>query len=136
MGDDQQIVRQLYELASATDRREWNRLAELLLPDAHAYGQDGLDDIVSVMRRHLDGCGPTQHLLANPRVWVDGDTARSATYARVYHQGGEQKPGRFFECMGEYDDHWTRTPHGWRLASRAFDMQITLGDFDVLRAGE
>lgn len=134
MSDDRwAIIDQLHELAAAIDRRDWKAIRDIFVPDATGYGRTGIDDVVAVMRRHLDGCGPTQHLLGNHRITVDGDTGRSLAYARVYHQGAGPMQGRFFECMGEYDDRWVRLPEGWRLSSRTFDMRITLGDIDVLR---
>lgn len=130
------IVEQLAELAAAIDARNWDGIRHSFLPDGYGYGAQGADAIIARMQDHLGGCGPTQHLLGNHRVTLDGDRARSLTYARVYHEGAGPMRGRFFECMGEYDDRWLRTQHGWRLASRSFDMRITRGDFEVLRPEE
>lgn len=132
MSDREQILELLARLAAATDARDWESIRDTFTPDGYGYGATGADGIVTRMRGHLDGCGPTQHLLGNHRVSVDGDEARSWTYGRVYHQGAGTKAGSYFECMGEYDDRWVRTAAGWRLASRHFDMRITLGDYAVL----
>lgn len=86
--------------------------------DAEGYGARGRDAIVARMRDHLGGRGPTQHLLGNHRVTVDGATARSLTYARVHHVGAGPKAGAFFERMGEYVDHGTRRGRGWLLCFR------------------
>lgn len=105
--------------------------------DAHGYGRDGGPDvIVAQMRAHLDGVGPTQHLLGNHRVEVDGDRARTLTYARVHHVGAGPMEGSFYECMGEYDDRWARTDRGWLLGRRTFTIRIGLGDFAVLRGAD
>lgn len=127
------IVTTLARLAQATDERDWATVAATFTPDATGYGAEGVPAIVQRMRAHLEGCGPTQHLLGNHRVDVAGDVARSLTYARVYHQGAGTTAGSFFECMGEYDDRWTRAPGGWRLTSRVFAIRIRLGDPDVIR---
>ncbi|WP_206065102.1 nuclear transport factor 2 family protein [Nocardioides sp. JQ2195] len=131
--DRTQVIEQLAHIASALDRRDDDFLRDAFTPDAHGYGKDGAEAIVAQVRSHLGGVGATQHLLGNHRVTVDGDTARSLTYARVHHVGAGPMEGSFFECMGEYDDQWQRTPEGWKLARRRFDMQIMLGDFAVLR---
>lgn len=131
--DRDQIIEQLAHVATALDRRDYDALIDAFLPDAHGYGRKGAEAIVEQVRDHLGGVGPTQHLLGNHRVEVDGDEARSLTCARVHHVGAGPMEGSFFECMGEYDDRWRRTPDGWKLARRAFDMQIMLGDFAVLR---
>lgn len=118
------------------DARAWDRIGEVMLPDVEAYGCVGLESVVrDSLRAHLGGCGPSQHLLGNHEVFVDGDTAASITKARVYHQGLGARADRFFECFGDYHDTWQRTPDGWRMRTRTFDVSITLGDFSVLQPG-
>lgn len=131
-----EILEALAGLADAIDSRDWGRVGATFLPDASGYGAAGRDEIVARMRAHLDGVGRTQHLLGNHRVKVDGDTARSLSYARVYHVGAGPMEGSFYECCGEYDDRWVRTDDGWRLQQRVFDLQISLGDFTVLRPAD
>ncbi|MFF3494496.1 nuclear transport factor 2 family protein [Streptomyces sp. NPDC002795] len=131
--DRQQIIEALARLAEALDTRDWGGLAAAFTPDATGYGRTGPDAIVANVRAHLGGCGPSQHLLGNHRVTVEGDSARSLTYARVLHQGAGERAGRFYECCGEYDDNWRRTDGGWRLCSRVFTVSLSLGDFDVLQ---
>lgn len=128
-----EIVEALARFAAATDSRDWPAVASMLVPDATAYGAHGVEAILERMQAHLGGCGPSQHLLGNHRIEVDGDTARSLTYARVHHVGIGPKSGSFFECLGEYDDRWALTPDGWCITRRSFDMRITLGDVGVLR---
>ncbi|MFF1461828.1 nuclear transport factor 2 family protein [Streptomyces sp. NPDC058330] len=130
------ITEALARLASALDRRDWKGIAAAFTPDATGYSATGVTNIVDVVRRHLGGCGPSQHLLGNHRVTVDGDRARSLTYARVYHQGAGPMAGRFFECCGEYDDRWSRVDNQWLLSHRGFTMTIRLGDYGVLRPPE
>ncbi|WP_112470464.1 nuclear transport factor 2 family protein [Streptomyces triticisoli] len=127
------VLEQLHRLQRAIDARDWDTIRETFTPDGTGYGRTGVDEILAVMRDHLGGCGPTQHLLGNERVTIEGDRARSLSYARVHHVGAGDMQGKFFECMGEYDDRWVRTENGWRLSHREFDMQIQIGDFGVLR---
>ncbi|RKT86991.1 SnoaL-like domain-containing protein [Saccharopolyspora antimicrobica] len=136
MSDRDDIAERLAELAAAIDARDWESVRAAFLPNAHGYRKDGAEAIVRQISDHLGACGPTQHLLGNHRITVDGDTARSLTYARVHHSGAGAMAGKFFECMGEYDDRWVRTPEGWRLSSRVFDMRIFLGDFGVFGPAE
>lgn len=131
-----EVVDALARFAAATDQRDWAAIRGLLAPDAVAYGRSGPDAIVAVMAAHLGGCGPTQHLLGNHRVTIDGHRARSLSYARVHHVGAGPMEGSFFECLGEYDDRWELGPEGWRITRRVFDMQIRLGDFGVLRPAD
>jgi hypothetical protein len=133
--DREEIIDRLCRLASALDRRDWAALGAAFTETATGYGRTGRDEIVAVVRRHLGGCGPSQHLLGNHRVQVDGDTARSLTYARVMHLGAGPMEGRSYECFGEYDDRWARTGDGWLLTSRTFRVSMEIGDFGVLRPG-
>ena len=56
---DREIIRLLNLFAYILDHREWDRVGEVLAPDATAYGETGLDDIVNKnIRQHLGGCGP------------------------------------------------------------------------------
>jgi len=136
LDDRHQIIDALNRLAAALDHRDWVAARDLMLPDVEAYGEQGVDAVVDdSLRRHLGGCGPSQHLLGNYRVAVDGDRADTVTYARVHHQGAGELSVRFFECFGEYHDVWHRAPVGWRLASRRFEVTMVQGDIEVLQPG-
>jgi hypothetical protein len=134
--DREQIVEALADVAAALDARDWDRVRHWFTPDTHAYGVRGQDALVEQMQNHLGGVGPTQHLLGNHRVTIDGDTARSLTYGRVHHVGAGPMAGSSYECMGEYDDHWVRTDDGWRISRRWFEIRISIGEFAVLRAAD
>ncbi|WP_100497438.1 nuclear transport factor 2 family protein [Geodermatophilus chilensis] len=133
--DERAIEDGLYRVAAALDARDWAALGSAFTPEACGYGAAGRDAIVARVRAHLGGCGPSQHLLGNVRVRVDGDTASSLTYARVHHVGVGDRAGSFYECMGEYSDTWARTAEGWQLTGRRFTVTIELGDRSVLQPG-
>src|ERR1700735_286935 len=72
------IVGGLNRMAALMDAREWDHIGDVVLPDARCYGQTGHEAIVTnVLRRALGGCGPTQPLLGNYDIRVDGDMATS-----------------------------------------------------------
>ncbi len=134
--DQQQIVAALHRFASILDHRAWDRVGEVLAPDARAYGETGIDAVIdNSLRKHLGGCGPSQHLLGNHQIEVDGDNASSITYARVYHQGRGERSNLAWECLGEYHDCWTRTAEGWRISARELIVTIAVGDISVLQPG-
>lgn len=133
MSDRTTIVELLAGFAAATDARDWATITALLTDDCVAYGARGPAGVIRRMQDHLGGVGPTQHLLGNHRVSIEGDDARSLSYARVHHEGAGPMAGTFYECLGEYDDRWSRTHAGWRLTRRTFDIRISLGDVAVLR---
>jgi len=127
------LVETIADFAAATDARDWKTIASLLTEDALAYGACGRTAVVDRMLAHLGGVGPSQHLLGNHRVTIEGNEARILSYGRVHHVGAGPSEGSFYECLGEYDDNWVRTRDGWRLSRRQFQIRISLGDMAVLR---
>ena len=90
--------------------------------------------IIESIRSFLDGCGPSQHLLGNYQIAIDGDEAQSLTKARVLHVGaGERAQLTPYEAIGVYRDRHIRTADGWRIIHRHFDVQISIGDINVLQ---
>jgi hypothetical protein len=95
---------------------------------------NGRPAIVTSIRGFLGGCGPSQHLLGNYEIRVDGDQAEAAMKARVIHVGAGQRAGLApYEAIGVYRDRLVRTSEGWRIIHRGFDVQISLGDIEVLQ---
>ncbi|MGW2658473.1 nuclear transport factor 2 family protein [Streptomyces sp. NPDC001478] len=106
------VLDQLHRLQAALDARDWDTVRKTFTADATGYGRQGVEAIVDVVKGHLGGCGPTQHLLGNTRLVVEGSRARSFSHARVHHEGAGSMRGSFFECMGEYEDRWAQTEEG------------------------
>lgn len=134
--DVEQIRERLALIAAATDGRDWEALRALTVTDVHAYGSRGIEAVLASMQAHLGGVGPTQHLLGNHRITVDGDRARSLSYGRVHHVGAGAMAGSSYECLGDYDDHWVREPSGWLLSRRWFEIRVEIGDRAVLRPAD
>ncbi|MBW2421050.1 MAG: nuclear transport factor 2 family protein [Deltaproteobacteria bacterium] len=95
--DREEIIAALDRYAEALDGRQWELLDRVFLPeldyDFVAWRARSRAEAVERIREALDGCGPTQHLLGNYRVTVDGDSATSAVYVRAFHLG-IGSPGR------------------------------------------
>jgi hypothetical protein len=60
--------------------------------------------IVAMLRTHLEGCGPTQHLLGNLVVESAGDVVSSRVSVRAAHRGAGELCEQTYDCMGEYQD--------------------------------
>jgi hypothetical protein len=133
--EHQAVVDVLVGCAAAFDRRDWAALDEVFTEEATAYGAEGRDAVVATLRSFLGGCGPSQHLLGNHQVLVDGDTATSVCKARVFHLGAGDRSQLTYECFGNYWDTLIRTGRGWRIAKRRFEVTISLGDLSVLQPG-
>jgi hypothetical protein len=129
------VVDVVVRCAAAFDLRDWDALDQVFTPDATAYGVEGREAVVSFVRSFLGGCGPSQHLLGNHQVVVEGNTARSVVKARVFHVGAGERSHLTYECFGNYRDDLVLTDAGWRITGRTFEVTITLGDTSVLRPG-
>ncbi|MGW0172694.1 nuclear transport factor 2 family protein [Rhodococcus sp. NPDC003322] len=133
------ITRALTLIARAMDDRAWEALDHLVLPDATANlgtGElDGRVEMVASIRSFLDACGPTQHLLGNVVVDVDGDTATSRAYVSDLHLGTGERAGVTFQTLGDYHDTWVRRGDAWLLARRVKLSRGHVGSFAVLGPG-
>ena len=134
------IERELNEVvcryAQLCDEREWALMDQIFAPHATAnYGGWALKDpaaILGMLRHHLGGCGPTQHLLGNLTVKIDANVVSSQTSIRAAHRGLGHLQHETYECMGYYKDQWQHTPAGWRIAHRAMVVSLEFGSRKVL----
>lgn len=133
------IERRLFAIARAMDMRDWAALDAILLPDAVADlglgAIAGRDAIVTFIRSFLDECGPTQHMLGNIVVDVNGDTAVSRAYVDDRHVGAADKAHLSFATLGEYRDQWRRIDGEWWLVRRDKDNRAHIGTFEALGPG-
>ena len=128
----------LTRYATACDCRAWHLLADVFTPDVQAhYGTwhcQGVPEIEAMIRQHLGGCGPTQHLLGNLEVDARSPgPVRSVTQVRAIHQGAGERKALRFDAIGHYCDTWVQLPQGWRIQERHMVMTHTVGDFSVLQ---
>jgi hypothetical protein len=136
---EREIHRALVRFARAMDEREWSALDAIVMEDATAdLGTGplrGRAAIVAQMRSFLDACGPTQHLLGNALIDVDGDTAQSRIYVSDMHLGSGERSRLTFSTLGDYHDRWRREGGVWRIAHRIKLNRALLGDIGVLGPG-
>jgi len=135
--DERAIHHQLYALASAMDNRAWDALDTIIADEAEGdfgegYEVSGRAGFVAMFRRFLGNCGPTQHLLGNILVSIDGERATSRCYVRDMHQGDGIHSDKFLSTPGEYRDQWARTSHGWRLVHRTKINLMMIGSVEAL----
>jgi hypothetical protein len=134
-----EIVAVLDRYAEALDQRRWELLEQVFVPDVHfdfgEWSARSLPEAVATIRSYLDGCGPSQHLLGNYRIELDGDRATSRVYVRASHVGVGRADGKSYEMTGEYADELRRTPAGWRSVKRRAQVFFELGSREVLGPG-
>ena len=133
------IIAVLDRYAECLDARDWTGLADVFTDDVEmdfgVWRATDLDAVRTNIRSFLDGCGPSQHLLGNYRIALEGDAARSKCYCRVMHFGKGEAEGKTFESWIEYADELVRTPAGWRSRKRAARAMMNQGDPSVLGPG-
>jgi hypothetical protein len=71
-------------------------------------GRDALREFASSFKGR-------RHVVANPLVEIDGDTATVRAYAVVFS-------GTTPSVVGIYEDELVRTPSGWCFAKRVFTL--------------
>lgn len=134
--DERDIVRGLGRFARIADTRQWDAVGTVFADDVtFDYGpgeQSGIDALRALLRRFLDPCGPSQHLIGSIMVELRGDEATSRAYVQARHQGAVAKADRFFDTNGEYVDRWQRRPEGWRIVRRDVNWPMHMGDPAVL----
>lgn len=135
--DRHAIIAVLNSYATCLDTRDWTGLDAVFDPMATAqYGVrlEGRAAIIDSIRSFLGGCGPSQHLLGNYAIHIDGDNAQAVTKARVIHMGAGTRAGLTpYEAIGVYRDRLALTSEGWRITHRTFDVHISIGDIEVLQ---
>jgi len=137
--DEREITRQLSRFARILDTKQWDRLGDVFAPDVvfdYGSGKDerGMAALTANMRRFLDRCGGTQHLIGSIVVDVAGERAVSRAYVQARHQRPNDAAGPVFDSNGEYVDIWEHRREGWRIVRRDAVWAAHTGDPGVLRA--
>lgn len=131
------VLAVLARYSTALDTRDWRLLEDVFTPDlvydAGEWTTRSFEAYLARLRPYLEGCGPTQHLLGNYQVELDGDAASSIVYVRAFHRGTRELADTTYEMMGEYRDELVRTPAGWRSRHRTLRLHAELGSRAVLR---
>jgi 3-phenylpropionate/cinnamic acid dioxygenase small subunit len=122
------ITDALYRYATALDNRDWDLLGEVFAPDAvytiGLHGEfTGPGAIGEKIASLIGGYEATQHLITNPVIELDGDTARATCYLRAMHYLPDQRTGgNTYEMGGTYSDDLIRTADGWRITRRVLNV--------------
>jgi hypothetical protein len=124
LADRLEISDLLVAYAHAIDRRQWDALDEIFLPDAVIdYREMGgiratLPETKDFLAASMGVFARTQHLVAASKVTLDGDTATAVTMCHNPMVLAEVVPQRLMTCTLWYHDALVRTADGWRIAAR------------------
>ena len=133
------LTQTLTRYATACDTRNWDLLQQVFTPDCTTIygGSYTCEDVARVrhmISTHLDGCGPTQHLLGNLEVDASNPARpRSKIQVRAVHQGLGERAHLRYDAIGFYEDAWLQLPQGWRIQKRSMTMLLEIGDRSVLQ---
>ncbi|ABP64579.1 Ethyl tert-butyl ether degradation EthD (plasmid) [Novosphingobium aromaticivorans DSM 12444] len=131
----------LARFARVLDAKAWDALGDVFAADlTFDYGlgeQVGLEALTVNMRRFLDVCGPSQHLIGSIMITVDPglQSATSRAYVRARHQRAGNSGGPVFDSNGEYVDRWECRAEGWRIVRRDALWQTQSGEAAIIWDG-
>jgi hypothetical protein len=135
------IVDTLYRHAEAMDTKDWDAFRAVLADEldidysAHRPGQaftTTADDWTAHVARRLGRLTATQHCVSNPRVEVEGASARASAYIRADHLLGRGPEQRRYTIGGRYLDRLALVDDRWLLTSVTLDAWWYEGDRSVL----
>ena len=124
LADRGAITEGLYRYAYGIDDRDFDAVRAVFDPDAHLdYTASGgpagpRDQVVDWIEHGLSLVGPTQHVVTNPLVELDGDAATSRCHLVNPLLSPEEPASTVVLIGGEYRDRWARTDGGWRIVDR------------------
>jgi ketosteroid isomerase-like protein len=137
IADRFEIAEVVYRYSTALDTRDWALLREVFTADGvyrmGVRGEfTGPDAIAEKLQEVLGRLQATQHLIGNPTIDVDGDTARCTSYVRAQHyRTGHDTGGNTLDMGGTYVDRLVRTADGWRIAHRILEITWREGNTGI-----
>jgi ketosteroid isomerase-like protein len=106
------------------DARDFKAYASLFTDDAvwagnlgKAVGPQEIEDLlIRTLEVYPSDLERTYHLVLNPIIHVDGDTAKAKSNWGYITRNTNDRP--VFEMLGRYSDELRRTPDGWKFSRR------------------
>jgi septum formation inhibitor-activating ATPase MinD len=136
------VVEALYRFAAGIDLRDIGLLASSLAENAVSDFRpaaakagfeypviEGRDAIVSALTTSLSTLDTT-HSVSNPRVVIDGDTARMDVLVEAQHV--PRDPSRQYLMKNRYDVELARSGDVWVITRNTVDNVWRTGDLTVL----
>ena len=138
--DREAIWRLFMTYKSHLDQRDFAAYASLFTDDAEWIGNLGKvvgpQQIEDLLRRTLEVWGSdterTHHLVLNPTIDIDGDTATATSNWGYVTRGLDDAP--VLSMLGRYLDQLRRTPDGWRFSRRVAYSDVPYIDISDVKA--
>lgn len=135
------ITRKLYEYALGIDTRDWDLYRSIFCDqisvdfrsyDGETHAALAADDWVAGLKVQFTGLDCTQHVMSNPVVDVDGDTARCRMYMKAEHFLQNNSGSHDFAIGGYYDDRLIRGDAGWLIESVTLNVFWSRGNRGIM----
>jgi hypothetical protein len=128
MTDQHEIRELLLQYFVNVDRRIWPPVKAVFVPGTLVDYSDLMpiaeatpaEEVVDRIEAAIGLYAVTVHQMGNCEIVVDGDEARSEAWVNAHHvyADPDRQGGRMPIAGLRYQDRWTRTPEGWRIAAR------------------
>ncbi|GIW40972.1 MAG: hypothetical protein KatS3mg076_1549 [Candidatus Binatia bacterium] len=116
----------LQRYAHGVDRRDIDLVASCFAPDATykgALGEGPIGAALEALRERMMRYESTMHFIGNQLVDIQGDRARSETYAIAYHQLVEEGSYRQMVVGVRYIDRLERREGRWLICDRVVVLE-------------
>jgi SnoaL-like domain len=142
IGDDvASVPGTLYAFAQGIDTRDWDLLVSQFADpfeldySSHRPGSIGTvtpSEWVARARQRFETMKATQHSMTNPRVLIDGDTARCRMYIEAWHVAEIEGATEWCTIGGEYHNQLVRADGRWVISHLELERRWTIGNPAVL----
>ena len=134
----------VYRYATGVDTRDWAMYRSLFADeveiDFSSY-DPGLapmtiaaDDWVAGLKPLFEGLAATQHMMSNPLVDLEGDSAQITMYVRAHHVFDAEDPESYYTIGGYYRDRLVRERGNWKLVRVNLNVTWRLGHPEIMEA--
>ena len=123
--DHIEIQRLMYRYARCADRKDYAGFSDVFCEDAvFDYMGEAVTPLSAIrdMMLALQKYKSTQHQVQNTLYDVDGDIATGETYCLASHLFDDNGVETKIDMGITYQDRLTRTPLGWRIQHRRFNL--------------
>lgn len=137
------VVEATIRMAWHTDRREWDRLEEVLADEVTLDYESltGLAPTTLARKQVTDSWAAvlgqleaTQHLVANHLVTIDGDQATCTAAFQATHVLANPHGGPLWTLGGHYAYELARGAGGWRITSVRLTADWASGNQQIMTA--
>jgi hypothetical protein len=134
----------VYRYATGVDTRDWTLYRSLFTDeveiDFSSFGPDlppmkiAADDWVAGLKPLFAGLAATQHMMSNPLVEIEDDSAWITMYVHAHHVFDPDDPDSYYTIGGYYRNRLVRVGGNWKLVRVNLNVTWRLGDPEIMDA--